>query len=84
VENLLSRLASAQALFGSEARSFLPVSFDRDQSLDPRSSHDATVDQRRRSMLPMEMIVLALIVTAFCAFAATLYWADLQTRGVGK
>jgi hypothetical protein len=35
-------------------------------------------------MLPMEMIVLALIVTAFRAFAATLYWADLQTRGLSK
>jgi hypothetical protein len=49
-----------------------------------RSSHDPAIDQRRRSMLPMETIVLALIVTAFCAFAVTLYWADLQTRGVGK
>jgi hypothetical protein len=36
------------------------------------------------SMLPMEVIALALIATAFCAFAATLYWADLQTRGLGK
>jgi hypothetical protein len=35
-------------------------------------------------MLPMEIVVLALITTAFCAFAVTLYWADLQTRGVGK
>jgi hypothetical protein len=60
------------------------MSFDRDQSLDSRSSHDAAIDQRRPSMLPMEIIVLALIVTAFCSFAATLYWADLQTRGLGK
>jgi hypothetical protein len=34
--------------------------------------------------MPMELLVLALIVTAFCAFAATLYWADMQTRGLGK
>jgi hypothetical protein len=32
----------------------------------------------------METVVLALIATAFCAFAATLYWADLQTRELGK
>jgi hypothetical protein len=36
------------------------------------------------SMLPMEIVVLTLIATAFCAFAATLYWADLQTRGLGR
>ena len=49
-----------------------------------RSRHDAAIDQRRRSMLPMEIVVLTLIATAFCAFAATLYWADLQTRGLGR
>jgi hypothetical protein len=35
-------------------------------------------------MPPMEIIVLTLIASAFCAFAATLYWADLQTRGLSK
>jgi len=34
--------------------------------------------------MPTEIIVLTLIVAAFCAFAATLYWADQQTRGLGK
>jgi hypothetical protein len=61
-----------------------PLSFDRDQSPDRQTRHDTAIDRRRRSMLPMEIVVLALITTAFCAFAVTLYWADLQTRGVGK
>jgi hypothetical protein len=69
---------------GCEARRLLPLSFDRDQSLDPASRHDAGIDERRRSMLPIEIIVLTLIASAFCAFAATLHWADLQTRGLGK
>jgi hypothetical protein len=34
--------------------------------------------------MPTEIIVLALIASAFCAFAATLHWADLHTRGLGK
>jgi hypothetical protein len=36
-----------------------------------------------RSM-PTEIILLAFIGAGFCAFAATLYWADLLTRGLGK
>jgi hypothetical protein len=31
-----------------------------------------------------EIIVLVLIVAAFGLFAATLYWADLQTREASK
>ena len=34
--------------------------------------------------MSMDTIVLVLIAAAFGVFAATLYWADLQTRGVGK
>ncbi len=30
-----------------------------------------------------EIVLIAFIAVAFCAFAATLYWADLQTRGAG-
>jgi hypothetical protein len=36
-----------------------------------------------RSM-PTEIILLAFIGAGFCVFAATLYWADFQTRGLGK
>ena len=31
-----------------------------------------------------DMILVVLIAAAFGVFAATLYWADLQTRGLGK
>jgi hypothetical protein len=34
--------------------------------------------------MPVEIILLALIVAGFCVFAATLYWADVQTRGLAR
>jgi hypothetical protein len=34
--------------------------------------------------MSMDIIVVVFIAAAFGVFAATLYWADLQTRGVGK
>ena len=34
--------------------------------------------------MPTDIIVIALIAAAFGIFAATLYWADLRTRGVSK
>jgi hypothetical protein len=34
--------------------------------------------------MPTDIIVVALIAAAFGIFAATLYWADLRTRGVSK
>ena len=34
--------------------------------------------------MPTEIIVIAVVVAAFGVFAATLYWADLQTRGLDK
>ena len=36
-----------------------------------------------RSM-PVEIILIAFIAAGFCVFAGTLYWADVQTRGMGK
>jgi len=36
-----------------------------------------------RSM-PTEIILLAFIGAGFCVFAGTLYWSDVQTRGLGK
>jgi hypothetical protein len=36
-----------------------------------------------RSM-PTEIILLAFIGAGFCVFAATLYWADVQTREPGR
>jgi hypothetical protein len=34
--------------------------------------------------MPTEIIVIAIVAAAFGLFAATLYWADLQTRGLTK
>jgi hypothetical protein len=34
--------------------------------------------------MSMDTIVVVFIAAAFGVFAAALYWADLQTRGVGK
>ena len=34
--------------------------------------------------MPIDIIVVALIAAAVGIFAATLYWADLRTRGLSK
>jgi len=34
--------------------------------------------------MSMDTLVLATIVGAFAVFAATLYWADVQTHGLRK
>jgi hypothetical protein len=34
--------------------------------------------------MPTDTIAALLMASAFGIFAATLYWADLQTRGLGK
>jgi hypothetical protein len=34
--------------------------------------------------MPTDIIVVALMAVAFGLFAATLYWADVYTRGVSK
>jgi hypothetical protein len=34
--------------------------------------------------MSMQTILIGFIATGFCLFAATLYWGDLQTRGLGK
>ena len=41
-------------------------------------------EERRESFMPTDMIVVLVMATAFGIFAATLYWADLRTRGVSK
>jgi hypothetical protein len=33
--------------------------------------------------MPTDAIVVAAMAVAFCIFAAALYWADRQTRGMG-
>ena len=33
--------------------------------------------------MPTEIILIAFIAVGFCVFAGTLYWAYLQTRGLG-
>ncbi len=34
--------------------------------------------------MPMDMIVVVVMTAAFVVFAATLFWADHQTRGLSK
>jgi hypothetical protein len=34
--------------------------------------------------MPLDTIMVVFIAAAFGIFAATLFWADLQTRGLGK
>ena len=34
--------------------------------------------------MPTEIIVIAIVISVFCTFAAALYWGDLQTRRLGK
>jgi len=34
--------------------------------------------------MPIEIIVIAIVISIFCTFAGVLYWGDLQTRGLGK
>lgn len=34
--------------------------------------------------MPTEIIVIAIVISVFCTFAAALYWGDLQTRKLGK
>jgi hypothetical protein len=34
--------------------------------------------------MPLDIILVVFIAAAFGILAATLFWADLQTRGLGK
>ena len=40
--------------------------------------------ERRESSMPIDTIVVVLMAAAFGIFAATLYWADLRTRGLAR
>jgi hypothetical protein len=40
--------------------------------------------ERRESSMPVDTIVVVLMAAAFGIFAATLYWADLHTRGLTR
>jgi hypothetical protein len=41
-------------------------------------------EARRESFMPTDTIVVLVMAAAFGIFAATLYWADLRTRGVSE
>ena len=41
-------------------------------------------ETQREQPMPTDTIVVLIMATAFGIFAATLYWADLRTRGVSK
>jgi hypothetical protein len=41
-------------------------------------------EKQREPPMPTDTIVVLIMATAFGIFAATLYWADLRTRGVSK
>jgi hypothetical protein len=34
--------------------------------------------------MPTEIIVITIVISAFCIFAGALYWGDAQTRSLGK
>jgi hypothetical protein len=34
--------------------------------------------------MPLDVVLVVFIAASFGILAATLYWADLQTRGLGK
>jgi hypothetical protein len=38
----------------------------------------------KESSMPVDTIVVVLMAAAFGIFAATLYWADLRTRGLTR
>jgi hypothetical protein len=38
----------------------------------------------KESFMPIDTIVVVLMAAAFGIFAATLYWADLRTRGLTR
>ena len=40
--------------------------------------------KQREPPMPTDTIIVLFMATAFGIFAATLYWADLRTRGVSK
>ena len=41
-------------------------------------------EERKESFMATDTIVVLVMAAAFGIFAATLYWADLRTRGVTK
>jgi hypothetical protein len=66
------------------AQTGVQLSFDRDQSLKVGVGHHGVDEPDGVRSMPTEIIVIASIMAAFAAFAATLYWADLRTRGLGR
>lgn len=41
-------------------------------------------EEERSDSMPLDVILVVFIAVGFGIFAATLFWADLQTRGLGK
>jgi hypothetical protein len=41
-------------------------------------------EKQREPPMPTDTIVVLIMAAAFGIFAATLYWADLRTRGVSS
>jgi hypothetical protein len=44
----------------------------------------ASINQIGGRSMPLEIILIAFIAAGFCVFAGTLYWADAQTRELGR
>lgn len=44
----------------------------------------ASMNQTELVPMPTEIIVIVIVISAFCTFAGALYWGDLQTRRFGK
>jgi len=50
----------------------------------PRASSIMALEKQREPPMPTDTIVVLAMAAAFGIFAATLYWADLRTRGVSR
>ena len=54
-------------------------------AINPRGGPVALcLDEMRSNIMPLDLIWLVAVVTAFVIFAGTLYWADHRTRELNK
>jgi hypothetical protein len=60
------------------------LSFDLGQDLGAKAPDYGTDEPDGVRSMPTDIIVIAMVAAVFGLFAATLYWADLQTRGLTK
>jgi hypothetical protein len=77
-------VASIRLNGGDRAIEVTPFPFDLDQSFIGTVASCSLAENRGSRLMPTDIIVVTLTAAAFGIFAATLYWADLHTGGLGK